>query len=475
MKKSADSASSRSLKLGGYSVALTVIVLAILIVLNLVVRALPVTYTQYDTSAKKLFSLSDQTKELVSALNTDVELVHIVQGGTEDDLITGLLARYDALSDKLTVSTKDPVIYPTYLASYTDETVSNNSILVISGERSRYIPYTSIYVNDYSQYLYTGQVSSTFEFEGEVTSAIQYVATGQETDVYVLTGHGEADLPATIATTMDQQNMNVASLDLLSSGGVPKNADCIVIFSPQKDISDSERDMLLGFIDAGGTLLVSTDAGITDIPNLNEVLAEFGLSTTGGIIVEGDPNMALASYPYYLIPNLESHVITSPLKDNNYRILMPMAQPMTVSETDGVTVTELITTSESAYNKALAYESDTLEYVDGDEKGPFAVAAAAEKAVEGTTSKLVWFTSSMGFEDDVNLSFSGTNGDLFVNSMGWLTEQESAIAIHAKYLNEDSLAITALQAAVGKAVVVFIIPISFVIAGIIVWLRRRKK
>ena len=182
MKKSAD-VSSRSLKLGGYWAALTVIVLAILIVLNLVVRALPVTYTQYDTSAKKLFSLSDQTKELVSALNTDVELVHIVQGGTEDDLITGLLARYDALSDKLTVSTKDPVVHPTYLAQYTDETVSNNSILVKSGERSRYIPYTSIYVNDYSQYLYTGTVSSTFEFEGEVTSAIQYVATGEETDV----------------------------------------------------------------------------------------------------------------------------------------------------------------------------------------------------------------------------------------------------------------------------------------------------
>ena len=274
MKKS----SSRSLVLGGYSVALTVIVLAILIVFNLVVRALPVTYTQYDTSAKKLFSLSDQTKELVSALNTDVELVHIVQGGTEDDLITGLLARYEALSDKLTVSTKDPVVHPTYLAQYTDETVSNNSILVISGERSRYIPYTSIYVNDYSQYLYTGTVSSTFEFEGEVTSAIQYVATGEETDVYVLTGHGEANIPNTIATTISQQNMNISALDLLTSGGVPKNADCIVIFSPQKDISESERDMLLGFVDAGGTLLVSTDAGIAETPNLNAVLSEFGLS-----------------------------------------------------------------------------------------------------------------------------------------------------------------------------------------------------
>ena len=471
MKKS----SSRSLVLGGYSVALTVIVLAILIVVNLVFRALPVTLTQYDTSAQKLYTLSDQTKELVSALDTDVELVHIVQGGTEDELLTGLLARYSALSDKLTVSTVDPVVHPTYLSKYTDEGVSNNSILVISGERSRYVPYTSIYVNDYSQYLTTGTVSSTFEFEGEVTSAIQYVATGEETDVYVLTGHGEASLPNTIATTLSQQNMNVATLDLLTSGGVPKNADCIVIFSLQKDLSATERDMLLGFVDAGGKLLVSTDAGIGDTPNLNAVLSEFGLSTNGGIIVEANANMSLSGYPYYLIPAMADHAITAPLAENGYRLLMPIAQPITVTETEGVTVTELITTSEDAYNKLLGYESDTLEFVEGDEKGPFAIAAAAEKAVEGDSAQLVWFTTSMGFADDINLSFSGTNGDLFVNAMGWLCEQDSAISIHAKYLNEDSLAITAMQAAVGKALVVFIIPLSCIAAGIVVLYRRRKK
>lgn len=475
MKKPCFDFSSRTLRLGGYSALLSVIVLAILVVFNLVVRALPVSYTQYDTSSQQLFTLSEQTKELVSSLESEVEVIHIVQGGTEDETIEGVLARYSSLGKNLKVSSRDPVIHPTYVSQYTDQTVSNNSILVICGDRSRYIPYTSIYVTDYSQYFYTGSTTTTFELESELTSAIQYVSTGRETSVYALTGHGERDIPSVIASTISKQNMSTSSLDLLSYGGVPADADCVVIYSPQRDISENERDMLLGYIDEGGKVLVATDAGTDDMPNLGKVLSEFGLSTNGGIIVEGDSSMSLSSYPYYLIPSLESHAITSPLKDEGYRVIIPIAQPITVTDTDGVSVTRLITTSSSSYNKLLGYESESLNYSESDEKGPFTVAAAAEKELEENTSRLVWFSSSMGFEDDVNVTFSGTNGDLFINSVGWLCEEEDAISIHPKSLTEPSLTVTAAQAAVGKALVVFIIPVSFIAAGILVRIRRRGK
>ncbi len=59
---------TRSFRVGGYSVVATAIVLAIIIAVNLIVSALPEKYTKLDTTSNQLFTLSDQTKSLVSNL-----------------------------------------------------------------------------------------------------------------------------------------------------------------------------------------------------------------------------------------------------------------------------------------------------------------------------------------------------------------------------------------------------------------------
>ena len=47
---------------------------------------------------KKLYSIGDETKELVGNLEKDVELYYIVTGGNENDLISKLVDRYGELS-----------------------------------------------------------------------------------------------------------------------------------------------------------------------------------------------------------------------------------------------------------------------------------------------------------------------------------------------------------------------------------------
>ena len=124
---------------GSYSLMMTAVVLALLVVVNILVSALPTNLTKYDISASKLYSITSNTKVVVNALQDDVTIYWIVQSGEEDDVIENLLSKYESLSDHITVEKKNPDIYPTFAQQYTDETVANNSLVVECGDRSRYI------------------------------------------------------------------------------------------------------------------------------------------------------------------------------------------------------------------------------------------------------------------------------------------------------------------------------------------------
>lgn len=55
-------------------------------------------------------------------------------------------------------------------------------------------------------------------------------------------------------------------------------------------------------------------------------MAEYGMSSAQGVVVEGDPSHYALGSPVYLLPNLESHTITSPLQEGGYYILMALAR-----------------------------------------------------------------------------------------------------------------------------------------------------
>lgn len=120
---------------------ITAIMLALLIVVNIFASALPTSMTKYDISASKLYSITSNTKVVVNALEEDVTIYWIVQSGKEDEVIENLLSKYESLSDHIEIVKKNPDVFPTFAEQYTDETVSNNSLVVECGERSRFIGY----------------------------------------------------------------------------------------------------------------------------------------------------------------------------------------------------------------------------------------------------------------------------------------------------------------------------------------------
>ena len=207
---------------GSYSLIATAVVLAILIALNILVSALPANLTKYDMSASKLYSITSNTKVVVNALEEDVTIYWIVQSGKEDDVIETLLNKYDSLSDHITVVKKNPDVYPTFAEQYTSETVQNNSLVVECGERSRFIGYDDIYVQEPDLYSYT--YNTSFDGEGAVTSAIDYVVTEDLPQLYVVEGHGEQALPGNFQDQIGKENIEINTLSSGSNSDLAMNA-----------------------------------------------------------------------------------------------------------------------------------------------------------------------------------------------------------------------------------------------------------
>ena len=488
---------TRSFHVGGYSVAATAIVLAIVIVINMMVNELPASWTQYDITSNQLFTISNQTEKLVSGLEQDVTIYWVVQSGYEDTYVGNLLDRYEALSDHVKVVKKDPDVYPGFVQQYT-ETVENNSLIVECGERYRFISDSDIYVYDYSNYYYTGSYDVSFDGESAVTSAIDYVIREDLPKVYLLTGHGELDLSSTFTEAMSLANLETEEISLLTQDAVPEDADCVLIYCPQSDIAAEEQEMLLAYLQAGGSLFLITDPleDNAHLTNLEILLAQYGVTASEGIVIEGNRQYYGLGMPYYLLPEIESHTITSPLNEEGYYVLLPIAQGLTVSDDlrDTVTVSELLTTSGSSFSKVAGYDLATYDKEDGDIDGPFALAVAitetvtaedsdaAETGEEDTAAtdgetNIVWVSSGALLDDDTNQRVSGGNQDFFLNALSWLceTEETSTISIHAKSLSYEYLTVDSAAASTLTILMIAVIPVAYLSVGVITWVRRKRR
>ncbi len=461
-----------ALRRGSYSLVLSLVVLAILIVVNILVSVLPKTLTKLDISAQKLYSITSSTKVVVNNLQKDVTIYWIVQADQEDDILENLLEKYDSLSQHITVEKKNPDVYPQFAAQYTDETVENNSLIVVCGTKSRYIPFSDIYLSDIDYNTYT-EVKS-FDGEGCITSAIDYVQSDKLPIIYVLEGHGETELPEYLTKQIEKDNMELRSFSLLNEDEIPEDASCILIHDPQSDISPEEADILLPYIKTGGKVFVfagPVEDGILE--NLFGLLSDYGITPAEGVVIEGDRNHYAFQQPYVLLPEIASSDITDPLIDSHYYMIVPTAVGLQNDGSASGIVTELLTTSYDSFSKVAGYALETYDKEDGDIDGPFALAVSINAGNDG---KLIFVGSGVMLDETVNAYSSGANLDFFMNALSSLVGENEAVAIRSKSLGYNYLTISESTSTTLKAVMIGVIPAVFVIAGVIVLaLRRRKK
>lgn len=156
---------------------------------------------------------------------------------------------------------------------------------------------------------------------------------------------------------------------------------------------------------------------------------------------------------------------------------MPLAQAVEVlsDHRDTISVENLLNTSEDAYIKKDVPNMTTLSKESTDEEGSFPLAVAVTEVYDSSETKIAYLTSSSLFNESIDQAVSGSNTEFTTNILSWMCDRETSISIPAKSLEMQYLSMTASSAGFWSTFTTAVLPVLFVAAGGMIWLRRMKQ
>lgn len=432
----------------------------ILVVLNYLVYANPLSA---DLTEDREYTLAPETDLALASLPEPA----VLQGFYSPDLqssrenLRPLLERYRTASDgRVTFSFIDPIENPLLARQLGIE--RDGSLAVVMGDRSEVISYPS---------------------EEEITGALVRLSNPEARVVYMLTGHGERDIEETgeagysqVRIALESKNYTVHSLSLLSDPSVPADGLAVILVAPVYPLSAEEVTALSTYLNGGGSLVVLLQpnvetqiAGQAD-PLLDYLAAEWGVVAEDDLVVEPRSSSFLVAVSF--------GYGQSPITDRmqNLASLYPGARSLTAVGAEGLSVTSLVTTSELAWGEVDPGFLETQALPEFDEAvdlpGPLVLAATVENPTTGARLVVI---------GDADFAANGWvqqlgNRDLMINSIDWAAEQEDLISLTPRqetqrYVVPPSVQVQGLILLTS----VILIPGAVVVAGIAVWLRRRKQ
>ena len=472
--KFTSSANGKVFRNGLYSTAILAAAIVLAVLVNLLVGAIPSKYTELDLSEAKMYTLSDSSRKLVQGMDQDVTIYYLCETGSEDAILTKLLDHYAEESSHLRWEQKDPALYPTFAAQYGASDAAAGSLIVVSGDDSVVLDAADLYEYDYSDYSTTGSANVTFGGEKQITSAIYKLTAAEESHVYYTTNHGEQAPTSSLTEALEAQNLDLQPLDLLTST-IPDDCSLLIMNAPASDFASDglvdEISQLQAYLENGGKVLLTTSAFV-DTPNLDAVMAQFGLAREPGLVVEGDAGHALYGYPYSLFPDYGTTEESTALNGVNKgsHVMLSVAQGITVTETDGVAAEPLLNTSEDSYSKADLDENTSSEKGAGDVDGPFSLAVWARN--DSTGAEVIWIGCPNMDNEQLYQSVPG-NLTFLQGCAASMVGQE--ILIDTKALEAEPITVAASSAMTLGMVFVFLLPAAVLIAGAAVVLLRRRR
>lgn len=464
------SVSAKKIRRGVFNSSFVVIGLAIVVAVNVFANELPEKAKSVDLTSQNLYTLTDDSVNLVKNLKQDVTLYVLSSEKSADDTVARTLSNYEDVSSHIKVEYIDPAVSPNFYASYTDTAPSDGSIIVVCGNTSKVVSGSDLYQYDVDYSTYT-QTKSAYDGEGQLTSAISYVTSEDLPKVYTITGHGETALDDTFKSALEKMNISVEDLTLLQKEAIPEDAAAVIINGPTSDFSADDAAKISTYLAGGGKLVVTTAYNKTeDTPNFDGILSAYDIQVTSGVVMDSDSSHYY-QYPFYLLPDVASATQTSKVTNH---VFMPYAQALTNAgaHPDTITWTDLLTTSDNAYVKTDISNITTFEKESGDQTGKFTLAANVTDSESGADITVV--ASVLAFSNDADSIVSGQNLALFKGIASTFASSDSAVSIDAKPYTYTTLSVNQSVAIMSETLLVMVLPVALLVIGIVIWYRRRR-
>jgi len=453
-------------------------------------------YARADWTTTQIYSLSEKTENILSGLDDEIRVVVFMTPQTSMyDQVQELLERYNAASDKITVEHIDPEREPlktTQLAEKFGVQVAD-TVVFIYEDRTKYVTSDQMAEMDYSGMQYgQGPTMRSFKGEEQFTSAILSLVAPDVPKVYFVTGHGEAALGGAgggaadrslrvLEESLKRENMETADTTLLS-GEVPEDADVLAIVGPTRAYTEAEIEALDVFLDRGGRLLVALDpliepAGTMRPTRLEPMLAERGVVVRDDLVVDPSRRLPFYDLSAVYLEDFPAHAVTQGLE--GFAVLFTVSRSL-AAEGDRATV--LVQTSDEGWGETdlgMLLRGDPVAVDNADNPGPAAVGVAVEGVAEATAVeaaepieyRLVVFGDS-DFLTDIDISNAG-NAILAASAVNWLAAREDLVGIPPRDVEQVSLFLTRQQMRNLLLLVLVAMPGAAILAGILVWRRRR--
>ena len=461
---------SNDSKRGSYTLAMTSIVIAIVIVFNMIINLIPENKRQFDISSSNIYEISSKSKKIINKVDHDVTFYVLAEKSSTDKRIKTFINKYASLSDKIHIKWIDPVLHPSALTKYGTE--ENNIVISCKKtNRTTTVSFDDILVSSASYYS-TSSSASSFDGDGQLTSALNYVTSDKEYKAYYTSGHGESSLSSEVTSLLTKSRVSTSDLLLMTTTSIPDDCDLLIIDGATSDFTKDEVKLLSSYLKKGGkvvTLLTQTNKSMK---NLYGLLKDYGLTVQSGYIA--DTERSYQGNYYYLIPNLSvSGDMASGISSNSVMMINSKGMTQSTPARDSISTDSFMTTSSNGY--AVTEKKQT--------QGTYVLGATSTESVKVKNSKgkkvtkesrLTVYGSNMLIDEQITSSFSSLeNLTLFTNSVTASLDNADNVSISPKSLEVSYNTIA--HPGPFSILVVFVIPVGLIIGGFIVWFRRRRR
>lgn len=464
----------RSFKYGINAFVVSLIILGIIVL----VEALSSRHNKvYDLTENKRYTLAPQSLKVLNGLTQDVKVWAFFQEAQMGrSKLEDLLKQFAYSTPKVKYEFIDPDRNPGLAKNY--KVTSYGTIVIQAG----------------------GKEEKVFEIsESALTNAVIKLTREGKKSIYFVAGHGENSISeedkggySTVKKALEEQNYNVKELLLMRGEKLPDDAAALVISGPKKDFFDVELQQLKEYIQRGGKVLFMLDP--ESPAQLSAFLESYGFSLGKDVIVDKLSRLFGADYLIPIVSQYEKHPITEKFTVASF---FPLARSVKVAEKlpDGIEAQILAKTGPESWAETdiEGVKNGSASYQEGvDDKGPVPVAAVASVKVKEDKSKeaakkplipkpeekekkgrIVVFGDS-DFANNGSVGLSG-NGDLLLNTMSWLAEEEDLIAIRPKEGRTSPILLTRRQAKLIFWFPVVGLPAAVALVGAGVIVSRRSK
>jgi hypothetical protein len=474
-------------------VILLVIVIAVNIIFSLKINNTSIDdYLTYDMTATGQNSVSEVTINYLHQLpaDTHIRIVGLTDRPTNlrdtpYEYIVPLLDDYVSISEgKVTVEYINPTKYPSIIAELDPNGVydlANATGYVVScnGQIIQINPIDCFtYDNEYLQYGYYLPTANIVE--QKFTSAIVNLTQGYSYKAYFVTGLGEGtheQLSNMLAS------MSIASEEIMASDNfvVPSDCDLLILNGINTDITESMIEAIKTYLSGGGKMIVAVNYYNTNVnesfTKLNMLLANYNICIGNSLIVENDPAHQINSDPYNTLIDVASDYVETA---GGYTSLRnSYARPITDADTPYgyITISPIFTTSSNT--SIGVFDQTTGNIVQSASTAKFNIGMYA--TFTGTpTPPDVYVFGTLTFTSDDYISAFGYNDANVVfirNTIRNMLAADDSVFVEGKALSDYSIDTTKINSntvTVLTFILVAIIPLAFVIAGVVVYNKRKN-